>query len=178
MELVVLVDEQNQELGTADKNAIHTDSTPLHRAFSLFVFNAKNELLVTQRAPTKKTFPGVWSNTVCGHLLPGETAVVAAERRLKQELGIAAYGIQEVAPYRYRFADKNGIVENEICPILITYSNAYPRPNPVEISAWRWVPWRIFLLELNNNSAAYSPWCIEEAKLIDQKDVLRQIKRP
>lgn len=177
MEQVVLVDEQNNVIGYGDKNTVHTTNTPLHRAFSLFVFNAKNELLVTQRAVSKKTFPGVWSNTVCGHVAANETTLEAAARRLKEELGIIASEIKEVAPYRYRFADQNGIVENEICPILITYCNAYPRPNPAEISQWRWMPWQAFLAEISANSILYSPWCKEEASLIDKLQVLRKIKR-
>src|SRR5258706_15408648 len=112
MEYVVLVDEQNQEIGTAPKDTVHTTDTQLHRAFSLFLFNSKKQLLVTKRASTKKTFPGVWTNTVCGHLAPGESAVDAATRRLKEELVIEHVEVKEVSPYRYRFADKNGIVEN------------------------------------------------------------------
>jgi len=177
MELVILVDEQNREIGTADKDTVHTSSTPLHRAFSLFLFNAKNELLLTQRSPTKKTFPGIWTNTVCGHLLPGETASTSAKRRLKEELGITASKISEVAPYRYRFADYNGIVENEICPILITYSNAYPQPNPQEIATWKWIPWRAFLQEIAAAPTQYSPWSVEEAHIIEQRKVLRPFKK-
>ncbi|MBI5465568.1 isopentenyl-diphosphate Delta-isomerase, partial [Candidatus Gottesmanbacteria bacterium] len=92
MELVVLVDEENRQIGTADKDGIHTQSTPLHRGFSLFLFNSKNELLLTQRALNKQTFPGVWTNTVCGHPGPGESNVDAARRRLYKELGIKYKG--------------------------------------------------------------------------------------
>ena len=114
MEQVVLVDDNNQEIGTADKATVHTANTPLHRGFSLFLFNSQKELLLTQRALTKKTFPGIWTNTVCGHPAPGETPVDAAKRRIREELGIIVQEVKEVAPYRYRFADQNGIVENEI----------------------------------------------------------------
>ena len=88
MELVVLVDEQNNEIGTAPKETVHTDHTPLHRGFSLFVFNTKGDVLVTKRAVSKKTFSGVWTNTVCGHPGPGEDIVEAVKRRLKDELGL------------------------------------------------------------------------------------------
>src|SRR3972149_10435175 len=113
MELVVLVDDANNPIGTADKDTVHTTDTPLHQAFSLFFFNSRKQLLLTRRAPTKKAFPGVWTNTVCGHLAPDETPVAAATRRLKEELGIDGSKIKEVAPYRYRFADVHGVVENE-----------------------------------------------------------------
>jgi isopentenyl-diphosphate delta-isomerase len=88
MEQVILVDEQNNEIGVAPKDTVHTDKTPLHRAFSLFLFNNKNQLLVTQRALNKKTFPGVWTNSVCGHVSPGEETVTAVKRRVQEELHI------------------------------------------------------------------------------------------
>ncbi len=168
-ELVVLVDEQNSPVGTADKDTVHTADTPLHRAFSLFLFNSNNQLLLTKRAATKKTFPGVWTNTVCGHLAPEETAVDAATRRLNHELGIMNHEVRdlhEAAPYRYRFADKNGIVENEICPILIGNFDGDPKPSPNEVDEWKWMDWQEFLHEINNNSSVYSPWSREEAKIL------------
>ncbi|MCX6793514.1 MAG: isopentenyl-diphosphate Delta-isomerase [Candidatus Gottesmanbacteria bacterium] len=168
MEFVVLVDEYNNEIGTAPKDTVHSDHTPLHRAFSLFIFNSKNKLLVTRRAATKKTFPDVWTNTVCGHPASGEDAADAAKRRLKDELGIISHDIkvQEVSPYQYRFADKNGIVENEICPILVAFHDGDPIPNLQEVGKWKWMPWREFLAEIQNIPGKYSPWCVEEAKIL------------
>lgn len=168
MEQVVLVDENNNEIGLADKDTVHHQNTPLHRAFSLFVFNSKNELLVTQRAQTKKTFPGVWTNTVCGHLSSGETTVLAAKRRLKAELGIdiSETEIREVAPYRYKFTDQNGMVENEICPVLVAVSDIDPKPNRLEVNSWKWVKWGEFLIEIEKNTRNYSLWSVEEAKIL------------
>lgn len=168
-EVVILVDEQNNQIGTAAKESVHTTNTPLHRGFSCFLFNAKNELLLTKRAASKKTFPGVWTNTVCGHPGPGEGAIEAAKRRLNQELGIMNYElreIQEVAPYRYRFADKNGVVENEICPILVGYCDTDPTPDKAEVDEWKWMRWEEFLEDIKKNPAVYSPWSREEAALI------------
>ncbi len=170
MELVVLVDDQNNVLGTKPKDEVHTKDTPLHRAFSLFLFNSKKQLLVTKRAASKKTFPGVWTNTICGHLAPNESTVQAATRRLKEELGITGAEVKEVAPYRYRFADKNGIVENEICPIHVGHFDGTPTPNPSEVDDWKWIDWNVFLEEIKTNPAPYSPWCIEEAAILQQKD--------
>ncbi len=167
MELVVLVDDQNNVLGTKPKDEVHTKDTPLHRAFSLFLFNSKKQLLVTKRAVSKKTFPGVWTNTVCGHPGPDETPEIAAGRRLKDELGITSGDIRLVSPYRYRFADKNGIVENEICPILVGHADTDPTPNPSEIDDWKWMDWQEFLGETQNTPDIYSPWCIEEARIIN-----------
>lgn len=171
MELVVLVDEKNQEIGTAPKEAVHTTDTPLHRAFSLFLFNSKKELLLAQRAFSKKTFPGVWSNTVCGHPAPGESVVGAAKRRLHDELGIDLdlKQFQEVAPYRYRFVDQNGIVENEVCPIVVAVSDATPNLNPHEVQSSQWISWEQFLKEIAVDPKKYSPWSVEEATLLEEK---------
>ena len=173
MELVVLVDKNNKEIGTASKDTVHTVSTPLHRGFSLFLFNSKGEFLLTKRSAKKKTFPGVWTNTVCGHPAPQESVVEAARRRLKDELGIEIGSggarsrfAREAAPYRYRFADANGIVENEICPILVAYADAEPQPNPDEIDAWKWIAWEAFLEDIKKNPHIYSPWSIEEARIL------------
>lgn len=168
-EVVVLVDKQSNPIGTALKDSVHTKHTPLHRGFSLFLFNSKKELLLTKRSATKKTFPEVWTNTVCGHPGPGESAVDAAKRRLNDELEIREIReIREVAPYRYRFADKNGIVENEICPVLIAYSDIDPKPDKKEVEDWKWVGWEEFLEDLKKNPDAYSPWSREEADILTQ----------
>lgn len=172
-ELVVLVDNNNIPIGTAGKDTVHTTDTPLHRAFSLFLFNSHNQLLVTFRAKTKKTFPGVWTNTTCGHLSPDETTVAAATRRVKEELGIENVAVEEVAPYRYRFVDQNGIVENEICPILIGYHDGDPQPNRMEVDDWKWMDWNDFLFEIENNPIPYSPWCIEEARVLKKVLLLK-----
>ncbi len=172
MELVVLVDESNNELGTRPKDDVHSTHTPLHRGFSLFLFNSKHELLITRRAHTKKTFPGVWTNTVCGHPGPGEIAVDAAKRRLKEEMGIGGVDVKEVSPYRYRFADIHGIVENEICPILVATADVKPKINEREVAGWKWIPWKNFLTEIQLNPSSYSPWCIEEAEIIKKLNLL------
>jgi len=169
MEQVILVDEQNNQIGVADKETVHTTNTPLHRAFSLFLFNSKKQLLVTQRALNKKTFPGVWTNSVCGHVSPGETAFDAVKRRISDELHIIATDIKEVAPYRYKFSDVNGIVENEICPILVGHADGDPTPDPREVGGWKWMGWQEFLVEITNKPDTYSPWSIEEAAILQQK---------
>ena len=168
MELVVLVDEQNNPIGTMPKDRVHTTSTPLHRGFSLFIFNQRGELLVTRRAADKKTFPDVWTNTVCGHPAPDEAPELSAARRLRDELGLTARDIHVVSPYRYRFADVHGIVENEICPILVGHVADDPTPNAHEVGEWRWMPWQEFLTEIQNIPDKYSPWCIEEAAILQK----------
>ena len=167
-ELVVLVDEKNTPIGTQTKDRVHTKTTPLHRAFSLFLFNSKKQLLITQRALNKKTFPGVWTNSVCGHVSPGEAAFDAVKRRVRDELHMTATDIKEAAPYRYRFADKNGIVENEICPIFIGLTNEDPKPSKSEVEAWKWIDWNEFLKTIKEHPGTYSPWSEEEAVILSR----------
>ena len=104
---------------------------------------------------------------MCGHLSPEESVVDAAKRRLREELGISGVDMKEVSPYRYRFVDKNGIVENEICPILVGYFDGDPIPKVGEVDEWKWIDWKKFLGEIKLNPEPYSPWCKEEALLLD-----------
>ncbi|HEX8932434.1 MAG TPA: isopentenyl-diphosphate Delta-isomerase [Patescibacteria group bacterium] len=163
---VVLVNEQNKPLGTAEKLEIHSKQTPLHRGFSLFLFNPKGELLLQQRSLAKKTWPGVWSNSVCGHPKLYESAIKAAKRRLAFELGIHQAEITIALPdYRYK-VEKDGIVENELCPVMIGYTDQIPVPNPDEIEAIKWIPWQEWLAEIKKKPEQYSPWCVEETELL------------
>src|SRR5262245_18100976 len=117
-EQIILVDEENRQIGVAPKLASHHAYTPLHRAFSCFVFNEKREFLLSQRALSKRVFPGIWTNSCCGHPAPGEATQAAVRRRLKEELGLTVQQMELVLPdFRYR-AEMNGIVENEICPVF------------------------------------------------------------
>lgn len=168
-ERVVLVDEHNQPIGTAPKDQVHSAHTPLHRAFSVFLFNPAGLLLLQQRSFHKKTWPGEWSNSCCGHPLPGESIEEAARRRLALELGLYEVDLQIALPdYRYR-AEKDGVVENEICPVLIGFTGQSPRPNPEEVAAVEWVDWETFLAAIKNGTRALSPWCREEALLLHEK---------
>lgn len=172
-EFVVLVDEKNKEIGTASKDTVHTTNTPLHRGFSLFLFNSKNEVLLTKRSKHKKAFPSVWTNTVCGHPGPGESVVDAAKRRLELELRLRTEDIREVrqvAPYRYRFADANGIVENEICPILVAHADIDPKPKKEEVQEWKWMGWEEFLRDIEDHASVYSPWCLDEVNILKHID--------
>jgi isopentenyl-diphosphate delta-isomerase type 1 len=161
-EWVVLVDEQDRELGRALKDDVHHAATPLHRAFSLFLFDAAGRTLLQRRAAGKRTWPGIWSNACCGHPAPGEARADAALRRCREELGIEPRGLTVVLPhFRYR-AELDGVVENELCPVFVArWDGAPPAPDPREVAATRWVDWPAFLAEL---PGAYSPWAVLEAR--------------
>jgi isopentenyl-diphosphate delta-isomerase len=119
VEAVVLLDEQGGQSGALSKSVVHHRGTPLHLAFSCYVFNDRGELLLTWRALSKLTWPGAWTNSCCGHPLPGEGIYRSVARRLRAELGIEAVRTDLVLPgFGYRASMGNGIVENEICPVF------------------------------------------------------------
>jgi isopentenyl-diphosphate delta-isomerase len=164
-EYVVLVDEDDVEIGTMLKSEVHTASTPLHRAFSVFLFK-DGQLLLQQRSGKKVTWPLMWSNSVCGHPLPGESRIDAVHRRAKFELGLELKEVTEAAPYQYRF-ERQGVVENEICPIFVGEVESEPVINPDEVESVSWIAWDAFLEEIKTNPERYSEWCVEEALILE-----------
>lgn len=113
----------------------------------------------------KKTWPLVWSNSVCGHPAPDESNVDAAKRRLSFELAMSATHIEEIAPYRYTFV-RDGVMENEICPVLAGFTDDEPNPNREEVEAVRWVAWPEFIQEIETHPGLYSEWCEEETRIV------------
>jgi len=163
-DLVVLVDELDRPIGTAPKNDVHHSQTPLHRAFSVFLFNKQGEFLMQQRAFSKKTWPGVWSNSCCGHVRPNETNEAAAFRRVRYELGLTKVGLTLALPdFRYR-AERDGIVENEICPVFVGVTDEEPKHNPDEIETVKWVDWDEFIALTGDPNTDISPWAVLEVK--------------
>lgn len=180
-DMIVMVDEDDCPIGTARKLPAHNGSTKRHRAFSVFLFNDKGELLLQQRALTKKTWPGVWSNSCCGHVMLHETVEQAATRRMKYELGISGVQLDVVLPdFRY-CAEKDGVVENEICPVLVGFCSAWPRPNPKEVYNTKWVDWNKFINDVTDPANGFSPWAVEEVELLTKEprfeDFLKSLNR-
>lgn len=166
-ELVVLLDDAGREIGTAPKRTVHGADTPLHRAFSLYVFAPDGRLLLTRRAGSKATFPGLWTNSVCGHPGPGEDDLAALARRARLEVGLAVTDVRPAIPdFRYR-AESGGIVENEICPVYLARTDGDPDPEPAEVDEWAWCPWPDFLARLAGGAGRFSPWCREQAARLD-----------
>lgn len=158
-ELVLLLDEEGKPTGTAPKATVHTTNTPLHFAFSCHVFNAAGRMLVTRRALSKDTFAGVWTNAFCGHPAPGETALEAVSRRSVDELGVTVRDIEVVLPhFRYRAADANGIVENEICPVFRAVIDGDPRPSRAEVAEWVWADPAAVRVAVAAAPFTFSPW--------------------
>lgn len=169
-EYVILVDEYNNIIGTTPKSSVHQKITPLHRAFSIFIFNEKKELLLQQRAKIKKTWPLVWSNSCCGHPKLNESNIDAAIRRCYDELGIKVKNIKEISPYRYCFS-RDGVQENEICPILIGEIDSEININLDEVEEIKWISWKDWLKEIKTNiNNKYSEWCIEETIILNNNE--------
>ena len=165
-EMLVLADDAGVPIATKPKADVHTDDTPLHLAFSIFLFNSRGELMLQRRSLTKKTWPGVWSNSCCGHVMLHETSESAAKRRIKYEIGISGVTLHKIlSDYRYR-AEKDGIVENEICPVFVCFTDKKPKPRADEIAEIRWVKWSEFLSAAGDINTGISPWAVEEASLL------------
>ena len=160
-EMVVLVDEAGNDIGHALKSEVHTTDTPLHRAFSIHLFNRAGDVLITRRALGKKTWPGVWTNAVCGHPGPGEETVDAIIRRASDEIGGEATDIRLVLPdFRYRAVDASGIVENEICPVYVGILPVDPTPDPSEVCQWEWISPERLAQAAAATPFAFSPWLV------------------
>ena len=159
IELVVLLDEDGRAIGSADKATVHTDSTPLHLAFSCHLFNEVGHILVTRRALSKKTWPGVWTNSFCGHPAPDEEMEDAVLRRAGHELGIEISELTLALPdFRYRAVDASGVVENEVCPVFTAQFTGTPNPSPLEVAEFAWVDPRELLSSVTHTPWAFSPW--------------------
>jgi isopentenyl-diphosphate delta-isomerase len=137
VEHVVLIDEADEEVGEGEKLAVHRAGA-LHRAFSVFAFNAAGELLLQRRALGKYHSGGLWTNTACGHPRPGEATADAARRRLREEMGLDCGDLRPAGVLRYR-AELLDLVENELDHLFVTEVSDEPRPDPDEVVEWRFV---------------------------------------
>ncbi|MEY4458560.1 MAG: hypothetical protein RIS25_1153 [Actinomycetota bacterium] len=160
-ELVVLLDESGEPIGEHLKSTVHHTDTPLHLAFSCHVYNDKGQVLVTRRALSKLTWPGVWTNSFCGHPAPGEDFESAISRRAVDELGLTVHSISPILPdFRYRAVDASGVVENEICPVFSAIADGDPQPSSDEVCEWAWIDPRELAAAAHAAPFAFSPWLV------------------
>jgi len=161
-EQVVLVDEYDQPIGQMEKMEAHEKGL-LHRAFSIFIFNTKGELLLQQRAENKYHSGGLWTNTCCSHPRYGESNEVAAIRRLKEEMGMECelnYGFNFI--YKAAFAD--GLIEHELDHVFFGVSDELPEINKTEVESYKYVNLKFLTDDINANPELYTPWlkiCLE-----------------
>jgi isopentenyl-diphosphate delta-isomerase len=155
-EQLILVDSADREFGVGEKLKTHLEGR-LHRAFSIFVFDEANRLLLQRRAQTKYHSGGLWSNTACGHPRPGESIEAAARRRLRDEMNITCE-LRRVFKFLYRAELGNQFVEHEWDYVLIGRYEENPAPNPLEVDGWRWIDTKVLRDELQSSPQDYAYW--------------------
>ncbi len=171
MEEVVLVDEKDNQVGIKEKIKAHEDGD-LHRAFSVFIFNSKGQLLLQKRADSKYHSGGLWTNTCCSHPRPGESVIDAAHRKLNQEMGFDC-GLQEAASFIYRVKFENGLSENEYDHVLVGRFDGEPLPNPEEVGEYAWIGMQDLADELLNNPDKYTYWLKD---LFNRNEILMELR--
>lgn len=167
-DLVVLVDEAGSPIGQASRDTVHGAATPLHLAFSCYLFDDFGRVLLTRRALTKRTWPGVWTNSCCGHPRPGENPGDAVTRRVAEELGAGLAGLRLVLPnFTYRAVDVSGVVEHELCPVWTARIGGQLSPDPAEVAETSWVDWGDLVGLAAVAPALLSPWSVRQLPLLD-----------
>lgn len=161
MEQLIIVNEQDEEMGSMEKLDAHRLGV-CHRAFSVFIFRKKAEteleLLLQKRHPAKYHCGGLWTNTCCGHPRPGEAALPAATRRLQEEMGLVI-PLVFIQSFHYIAHFKNGLIENEVDHVFVgMYQDEPILPAPLEVADFQWVPIKILLDELAQKPHDYTPW--------------------
>jgi isopentenyl-diphosphate delta-isomerase len=158
LDRVILVDEDDREIGTEEKLAAHLGEGRLHRAISIFVFNSRGELLLQRRAATKYHFAGLWSNTCCSHPRPGESIAAVSERRLREEMGISP-PLKAVRTFRYNATDPaTSLSEHELVHLVVGRTDEDPSPDASEVSDWAWEGLDRLRRNLAARPSAYTPW--------------------
>ena len=155
-EFVILVDLDDQEIGKMEKMQAHIEAK-LHRAFSVFIFNSKGELLLQQRAFTKYHTPGLWTNTCCSHPRHGETTAEAAHRRMVEEMGFDC-DFEEVFSFHYKAKFSNELTEHEIDHVFVGFSDEVPVINPEEVAEYRYTDMETLAKEIKENPEEFTIW--------------------
>lgn len=158
-QLVILVDENDNKIDTEEKLKAHKKGL-LHRAFSVFVFNNKNELLMQKRAERKYHSGGLWTNTCCSHPAPDESTENAAHRRLREEMGFDCR-LKEVFSFTYKVSFGNGLIEHELDHVYVGKYNKDPKPNPKEVNDYKWISLENLKAGIENNPDKYTYWAKE-----------------
>ncbi len=155
-EKVILVNEHDEEIGLMPKMEAH-EKAVLHRAFSVFVFNDKKELMLQQRALHKYHSPGLWTNTCCSHQRPGEDNISAGTRRLQEEMGFVTM-LKDVVSFMYKAPFDNGLTEHEYDHVLVGTYNGEPQINEDEVASWKWMPIESVKEDILVNPEIYTAW--------------------
>lgn len=155
-EYVILVNPNDEKVGLMEKIEAHQKAL-LHRAFSVFIFNDANELMLQQRALSKYHSPGLWTNTCCSHQRDGESNLEAGHRRLQEEMGFVT-PLKETISFIYKAPFDNGMTEHELDHILIGHFNDEPQINKKEVASWKWMPLETIKSDILNAPELYTEW--------------------
>ncbi len=155
-EQVILVDKNDKKIGLMGKQEAH-EKALLHRAFSVFVFNNKKELMLQQRAFGKYHSPGLWANTCCSHQRDGESSVDAGKRRLEEEMGFTTE-LKETTSFIYKAPFDNGLTEHELDHILVGRFEGEPVINLEEVADWKWMEMERVKTDIKANPSLYTEW--------------------
>ena len=155
-EKVILVDENDNQIGLMPKMEAH-EKAVLHRAFSVFIFNDKNELMLQQRALHKYHSPGLWTNTCCSHQRDGESNIEAGKRRLNEEMGFVT-DLRETTSFVYKAPFDNGLTEHELDHVMIGNYNEEPIINKDEVASWKWMPLEDVKVDIALRPEKYTAW--------------------
>ena len=155
-EKVILVNERDEPIGLMEKLEAH-EKAVLHRAFSVFILNDKNEVMLQQRAHHKYHSPLLWTNTCCSHQREGESNIEAGTRRLHEEMGFSAE-LKELFHFIYKAPFDNGLTEHELDHVMIGYYNEEPKINPDEVENWKWMSIEAIKDDIQTQSENYTVW--------------------
>ncbi|WP_158799893.1 isopentenyl-diphosphate Delta-isomerase [Pedobacter sp. L105] len=167
IEYVLLVDEDDNEIGVMEKMQAHEEAL-LHRAISIFIFNDKDELLLQKRAAVKYHSPLLWTNTCCSHPRPGEILIDAANRRLTEEMKMACNLTYEFS-FTYKAVLDKGLTEYEFDHVFFGLSNSLPIPNPEEVADWKYMSFEAIDKDMAENPGTYTTWfklMLEKIKIV------------
>ncbi|MCF7569635.1 isopentenyl-diphosphate Delta-isomerase [Sabulilitoribacter arenilitoris] len=155
-EKVILVNDKNEKIGLMPKMEAH-EKALLHRAFSVFIFNDENELMLQQRALNKYHSPGLWTNTCCSHQRDGETNIQAGKRRLQEEMGFVVE-LKESISFIYKAPFDNGLTEYEYDHVMLGNYNDAPNINEDEVADWKWMPIEAVKVDMELHPEFYTEW--------------------
>ena len=155
-EQVILVNEKDEQIGLMPKQEAH-EKAVLHRAFSVFIFNEQNKLMLQQRALHKYHSPGLWTNTCCSHQRDGESSLEAGKRRLQEEMGLTT-NLKETTSFIYKAPFENGLTEYEYDHILVGNYNGNPIINVEEVASWKWMSMDAVQDDIKNSPENYTAW--------------------
>jgi len=171
MEFVVLVDEQDNAIGTMEKQQAHVEGV-LHRAFSIFIFNSEKELLLQKRASSKYHCGGLWTNTCCSHPRENESVVDAANRRLQEEMGMQS-SLKPIFTFVYKAEFANGLTEHEFDHVYFGESNEMPSINNEEVEDFRFIGMKELQLEIKESPNNFTPWFLIALDRVNEFNALQ-----